>query len=689
PRGLTFDPGTRRLSGTPSQSGGPFTATYRVTDTAEAEASLTFAITVERPLSFGGVAPSRLDFTEGAAVTHTLPAAEGGTGTLSYSASGLPAGLGFDSATRVLSGTPTRAGNFTLVLKATDENGASASLTFPGSVHPPPSFPPQTLKLGFPGPADTLPAARGGFGTLIYSLACRAGTPDECAGDGLPPGLTFDAETRTVSGDFATSGHYFLKLTATDRNGAKAEKDFALRVAGIIVKAYANLADQSAGTLIAGSTIPVPEIAGDDKIKDVPRYTLELAVAPGNGNWVTIALSEPSGDDDLQYYLGTGQARTFTWSNNNFVSQGSVVLWARDDVGGENGTATIRHTVTSNDETYRFTFDVTLVEVDNDPSVTLSLDLAELAENAGETEVTVTATVVPPAGNPSLTSFAEETTIALGLAGGTATSRADYTAAFSEDIVFAAGDTSATAKFKLTPADDELYEEPAETVVVAGTGTDTDTGKRWSTGSATLTITDDDTPALVADCGTRAVREGGGGQTMHLICTVTLRDADGNPVTTGQDTTFRYRTIDDTAIAGEDYEHREGEVTIKAGESSASFVLAVYDDDEREPTERFKVEFFASPPFATIPVAIYDDSPAPPPTTEEPAEGEEGTGEEEGSEPEDAYRATVGFGATAYTATEGEPAATVVVKLEPAPPESLSVSIPVAGRGGAGVTPDD
>ena len=702
PRGLTFDPGTRRLSGTPSQSGGPFTATYTVTDTAEAEASLTFAITVERPLSFGGVAPSRLDFTEGAAVTHTLPAAEGGTGTLSYSASGLPAGLGFDSATRVLSGTPTRAGNFTLVLKATDENGASASLTFPGSVHPPVSFPlsDQSRTLGFPGPADTLPAAQGGFGALTYALACSADTPEgyeSCTG--LPPGISFEAKTRTVSGSFAARGGYILYLTATDRNGATATMRLDLRVAGIVVKAYANQAAQDAGTTLPGLTIPVPEGSISDPIgpKDAPRYTLNLAVAPAVGKDVTISLDGPSGDTDLEYYFSkehpTPQTTEFTYTGNSYDYQHTVILFAKPDVGGENGTATIRHTVGGTDPSYRdsrLAFDVTLVEVDNDPSVTLSLDPAELAENAGETEVTVTATVVPPAGNPSLTSFAEETTIALGLAGGTATSRADYTAAFSEDLVFAAGETSATAKFKLTPADDELYEEPAETVVVAGTGTDTDTGTKWSAGSATLTITDDDTPTLVADCGTRAVREGGGGQTMHLICTVTLRDANGNPVTTGQDTKFRYRTLDDTAIAGEDYEHRQGEVTIKAGESSASFLLAVYDDDEREPTERFKVEFFASPPFATIPVAIYDDdSPAPPPTTDAPTEEEDGSGEEEVSKPEEAYRATVAFGATAYTAAEGEPAATVVVKLHPAPPDPLSVSIPVAGQGGPGVTPDD
>ena len=47
------------------------------------------------------------------------------------------------------------------------------------------------------------------------------------------------------------------------------------------------------------------------------------------------------------------------------------------------------------------------------------------------------------------------------------------------------------------------------------------------------------------------------------------------------------------------------------------------------------------------------------------------------------------FGATAYTATEGGQAATIAVRLRPAPPDTHSVSIPVSGRGGQGVTPDD
>ena len=126
-------------------------------------------------------------------------------------------------------------------------------------MHPPPKFPDRNLLLGFPGPADTLPAAQGGAGPLTYTLACTDRTPDPCDSDGLPPGITFEKETRTLSGAFAASGHYDLELTATDRNGATAPLGLDLRVAGIIVKAYANQAEQDAGNALPGLTIRVPE----------------------------------------------------------------------------------------------------------------------------------------------------------------------------------------------------------------------------------------------------------------------------------------------------------------------------------------------------------------------------------------------------------------------------------------------
>ncbi len=58
-------------------------------------------------LSFGGVTIDAQTYTANTAITDlTLPAATGGTGTLSYALSDVPSGLSFDGDTRVLSGTP-------------------------------------------------------------------------------------------------------------------------------------------------------------------------------------------------------------------------------------------------------------------------------------------------------------------------------------------------------------------------------------------------------------------------------------------------------------------------------------------------------------------------------------------------------------------------------------------------------
>ena len=70
-------------------------------------------------------------FTVGTAVSLTLPTTTGGTAPYTYTLSPIPAGLQFDAATRVLSGTPTTATPATPVTyTATDATGAFATLTF-------------------------------------------------------------------------------------------------------------------------------------------------------------------------------------------------------------------------------------------------------------------------------------------------------------------------------------------------------------------------------------------------------------------------------------------------------------------------------------------------------------------------------------------------------------------------------
>jgi hypothetical protein len=69
--------------------------------------------------------------TVGTATSLQLTGSDSASGqTLTWSATGLPAGLGINAATGLISGTPTTAGTFTVTATATDTTGASGATTF-------------------------------------------------------------------------------------------------------------------------------------------------------------------------------------------------------------------------------------------------------------------------------------------------------------------------------------------------------------------------------------------------------------------------------------------------------------------------------------------------------------------------------------------------------------------------------
>ena len=75
--------------------------------------------------------------TVGTATSLQLQATDSAAGqTLSYAATGLPAGLSVDAATGLVSGTPTAAGTATVTASATDTTGARGSATFTWTVNP-------------------------------------------------------------------------------------------------------------------------------------------------------------------------------------------------------------------------------------------------------------------------------------------------------------------------------------------------------------------------------------------------------------------------------------------------------------------------------------------------------------------------------------------------------------------------
>ena len=69
--------------------------------------------------------------TVGTAVSLQIHASDSATGqTLTYSATGLPAGLSINSSSGLITGTPTTAGTSSVTVKATDTTGASGSASF-------------------------------------------------------------------------------------------------------------------------------------------------------------------------------------------------------------------------------------------------------------------------------------------------------------------------------------------------------------------------------------------------------------------------------------------------------------------------------------------------------------------------------------------------------------------------------
>ena len=169
PVGLTFDAATRTISGTPLAASPATEYTYTATDGANASQSLSLTIEVTAPdISELGV----LTYEVGTAIDPlTLPEVMGGTPPHTYSVSGLPAGLSFDTATRTVSGTPTEVSAAAAVTyTVTDGSGASRSVAILVAVVEPPLDAPDALVAedykGADGQGD-----QGGFLLLTWDLS--------------------------------------------------------------------------------------------------------------------------------------------------------------------------------------------------------------------------------------------------------------------------------------------------------------------------------------------------------------------------------------------------------------------------------------------------------------------------------------------------------------------------------------
>lgn len=196
--GLSLDPGTGALEGTPSAAGA-FTITVAVRDAASGTASRAYSITIN---------PSPLTLTS----PRELPAglvgeplafrleASGGSPPYSWTANGLPDGLTLDASSGLLSGAPKVPGAFSFAVRVTDAARATVLELFritigvpavpdlvlrglPASLEPA-SQPALELSLAAPFPVDLT-------GQLDLTFA-----PDTSGGD---PAIVFSNGQRSVA----------------------------------------------------------------------------------------------------------------------------------------------------------------------------------------------------------------------------------------------------------------------------------------------------------------------------------------------------------------------------------------------------------------------------------------------------------------------------------------------------------
>ena len=182
------------------------------------------------------------------------PTVNGGTTPFTFSATGMPAGLGINVSTGTITGSVAIAGAYAVSISVVDANNQSAAAAFTITV----GAPPITIATNSPLRVATVDSAysqsfsaTGGTGTYTFSLTGTA-----------PPGLSFS--NGALSGTPTTPGTFSFGITANDTNNVTGSKAFSLTV---------NPASLTVTGTVSDGTIGQPLSATFGATGGLPPYT--------------------------------------------------------------------------------------------------------------------------------------------------------------------------------------------------------------------------------------------------------------------------------------------------------------------------------------------------------------------------------------------------------------------------------
>ncbi len=219
PPGLTLNPQTGVISGTPTATG-TFTFTVQVADSAGSTDTSQLTLTVSAPLAIQttSLEPGVVGYFYKDAVV-----AAGGVPRYAWQLTGgqLPTGMKLNPDTGEIFGTPTASGTIPLEFTVTDRTGLTVSAS---------------LELVITGPlaivTESLSPAMVGI-DYSFTVEADGGKPDyswSTTGD-LPPGLQF--ANGVLSGKPAAAGKFNFTVSVTDQTKAVKSRYYTLNVGGL------------------------------------------------------------------------------------------------------------------------------------------------------------------------------------------------------------------------------------------------------------------------------------------------------------------------------------------------------------------------------------------------------------------------------------------------------------------------
>ncbi len=308
PSWLNFDVNSLTLSGMPSNNEvGDIVLNVIATDMAGATASQPFTLNIANVNDAPAVSVSigTQVATEDSNFTYIIPAeafADVDVGDVltyvvtSINGDSLPSWLSFDAATKTISGTPSNSevGNITLKVIATDSSGESAEQLLTVNVANVNDAPTVLVAIEAQNATEdvafsyTIPVDAFADVDVVDSLTFTTTLSD---GNSLPSWLSFDADTRTFSGNLGNSevGNITLKVIATDLSGESAEQSFTVNVANVndapivsvVIDAQATTED------VAFSYIIPADAFADVDSGDTLSYSVTLANGDSLPSWLS------------------------------------------------------------------------------------------------------------------------------------------------------------------------------------------------------------------------------------------------------------------------------------------------------------------------------------------------------------------------------------------------------------------